>query len=151
MSGGKDQGRRQAAEESAVRTQYALPDRESLVDAIGHDGEWCHGEKPDGSCCDAGRIADRVLPLFGDVPAGGRHSLDAIAAEFSVGPERLMTNLADAAGRLLAARQELTEATDAAQAAAREAVGRGVSEVEVARRLGVARMTVRKWLGKDQA
>lgn len=60
-----------------------------------------------------------------------------------------MTDLADAAGRLLVARQELTEATDAAKAAAREAVGRGVSEVEVARRLGVSRMTVRKWLGKD--
>lgn len=59
-----------------------------------------------------------------------------------------MTNLDRVAGRLRAARREAQEASDAAKAAAREAVAAGMSESEAARRVGVTRMTIRKWTGK---
>jgi len=59
-----------------------------------------------------------------------------------------VTDLERVAGRLRAARQENQKASDAAKAAAREAVAGGMSESEAARQLGVTRMTIRKWIGK---
>lgn len=54
-----------------------------------------------------------------------------------------------AAGKALSeAKAALSDATDAARQAAIEAVDVGISEAEVARELGVTRMTVRSWLGK---
>lgn len=57
--------------------------------------------------------------------------------------------IADEAGKALAdARDRLDLAMRAAEIVTRCAVEDGISEVEVARRVGVDRMTVRKWLGK---
>jgi transposase len=53
------------------------------------------------------------------------------------------------AGRNLeAARTKLEAAKHRAADAAEKASAGGMSEVEIARRLGVNRLTVRKWLGK---
>jgi DNA invertase Pin-like site-specific DNA recombinase len=53
------------------------------------------------------------------------------------------------AGRdLAAARKSSATAYKAAHTAALDALSMGVSESEVARSLGVDRMTVRKWAGK---
>ncbi len=57
--------------------------------------------------------------------------------------------IADEAGKALAdARDRLDLAMRAAEIVTRCAIEDGISEVEVARRVGVDRMTVRKWLGK---
>jgi len=57
--------------------------------------------------------------------------------------------IADEAGKALAdARQRLDLAMKAAELVARCAIDDGLSEVDVARRVGVDRMTVRKWQGK---
>jgi hypothetical protein len=57
--------------------------------------------------------------------------------------------IADEAGKALAdARQRLDLAMKAAELVARCAIDDGLSEVELARRVGVDRMTVRKWQGK---
>jgi len=57
--------------------------------------------------------------------------------------------IAHEAGKALAdARERLNFAMRAAEIVVRCAVEDGISEVEVARRVGVDRMTVRKWLGK---
>jgi len=57
--------------------------------------------------------------------------------------------IADEAGKALAdARERLDLATRAAEIVVRCAIEDTMSEVEVARRVGVDRMTVRKWLGK---
>jgi len=60
-----------------------------------------------------------------------------------------MSDLDAVAARYEAVRTALHEATVEAKAAAVEAVAAGMSEVEAARRLGVSRMTLRKWIGKD--
>jgi len=74
---------------------------------------------------------------------------DLDAAAFRHEAERLVSDLDAAALRYEAARRELQEATVEAKAAAVDAVAAGVvSEVEAARRLGVTRMTLRKWIGK---
>lgn len=57
--------------------------------------------------------------------------------------------LARAANRLAAARAEWNAATEAAAGIARQAHENGVTEVELARALGVDRArTLRRWLGK---
>lgn len=56
----------------------------------------------------------------------------------------------DQAAKQLAAARQIEEAAKAdAIAAARDAAGQGLSEYVIADRLGVTRMTVRKWLGKQ--
>lgn len=56
------------------------------------------------------------------------------------------------AGRnLRSARSRLAEAYGDAQAAALTAAADGLSEVRIARVLGVNRLTIRKWLGKPRA
>lgn len=60
-----------------------------------------------------------------------------------------MTPDLERAGRKLrSARKALNDAMDTAEHAAREAWEAGATEVEIARTLGVDRMTVRKWRGK---
>jgi transcriptional regulator with XRE-family HTH domain len=55
----------------------------------------------------------------------------------------------DRAGRALArVRRHLGFTMEDAKTAALKAVDEGVPQAEIARRLGVDRMTVRKWLGK---
>lgn len=58
------------------------------------------------------------------------------------------TSLAEAADALLIARQTLNGAMGIASDAARNAYAGGIPETEIARKLGVNRLTVRKWLGK---
>jgi DNA-binding CsgD family transcriptional regulator len=50
--------------------------------------------------------------------------------------------------RLQKARAALAVALEAAEDEARALLAEGVSEAQVARELGVDRMTVRKWVGK---
>jgi len=52
------------------------------------------------------------------------------------------------ARQLRAARERLSAAMFAAEAASDDAHASGVPETEIARTLGVNRMTVRRWLGK---
>lgn len=59
-----------------------------------------------------------------------------------------MTDLDRAGRKLRSARKAQKAALDEAQAAAVDALAQGVTEVEVAKTLGVDRMTVRKWAGK---
>ena len=59
-----------------------------------------------------------------------------------------MDELARAGRKLRSARKALTEAMTAAEETAHQAWEAGVSEVEIAKTLGVDRMTVRKWRGK---
>jgi hypothetical protein len=56
--------------------------------------------------------------------------------------------LTHAANRLAKARVKLDTELDEARRIALDALGSGAAEAEVARILGVDRMTVRKWLGK---
>lgn len=56
--------------------------------------------------------------------------------------------LASAAKTLRQARTRLAAAMDAAEQAAVQAAQEGAPETEIARTLGVNRMTVRRWLGK---
>ena len=57
-------------------------------------------------------------------------------------------NLMHAARNLRAARSRLHDALESAGAAARDALAEGQTEVEVAKQLGVNRLTVRRWAGK---
>lgn len=50
--------------------------------------------------------------------------------------------------RLQKARENLDGAMDEARRAALTLIDQGVTEVDVAKTLGVNRMTVRRWLGK---
>jgi DNA invertase Pin-like site-specific DNA recombinase len=59
-----------------------------------------------------------------------------------------MNELQRVARALAKSRARLTETMAEAEAAAISAHADGVSEVEIARTLGVNRMTVRRWLGK---
>ena len=59
-----------------------------------------------------------------------------------------MTNMDRAGRKLRSARNSLKEAMTGAKEAARQAASEGVSEVQIAKSLGVDRTTVRKWLGK---
>lgn len=59
-----------------------------------------------------------------------------------------MISLTDAGRGLRSARTRLTRAMETAERAAVEAHRSGTPETEIARTLGVNRMTVRKWLGK---
>jgi transposase len=60
-----------------------------------------------------------------------------------------MSNELKRAGRKLrSARKAAQDALVAAQSAALAALAEGATEVEVAKSLGVDRMTVRKWAGK---
>lgn len=59
-----------------------------------------------------------------------------------------MTDLAKAARRLRAARVRLDAAMHDAEQAAINAHQAGTPETEIARTLGVNRMTIRRWLGK---
>lgn len=52
------------------------------------------------------------------------------------------------AGALRAARRTLEDATAACARAARRLRDAGRSEVEISERLGVQRLTVRRWLGR---
>ncbi|BBX23763.1 hypothetical protein MTER_31740 [Mycolicibacter terrae] len=61
-----------------------------------------------------------------------------------------MDKLKQANAAITTARQNLAAAMKAAEAAAIEADANGVSEVNITTHLGVNRMTVRKWLGKDK-
>jgi hypothetical protein len=61
-----------------------------------------------------------------------------------------MEKLREVASAITTARQDLAKAMKAAEAAAIEADANGVSEVNITTYLGVNRMTVRKWLGKDK-
>lgn len=56
--------------------------------------------------------------------------------------------LTHVAKRLAAARTKLDAEMDKAREVALDALGSGATEAEVARIVGVDRMTVRKWLGK---
>ena len=56
-----------------------------------------------------------------------------------------LEHLANERAALAAQRAELTARIEHA---VREAHAAGMSELEIGRRMGVARMTVRKWLGK---
>jgi DNA-directed RNA polymerase specialized sigma24 family protein len=49
---------------------------------------------------------------------------------------------------LVAAREMMNSATQNARLVTLKAAADGVSEVDIAKGLGVSRMTVRKWLGK---
>jgi len=60
-----------------------------------------------------------------------------------------MSDLTTAARALRAARQRLDTAMATAEQAAIDAHARQVPETEIARELGVNRMTVRRWLGKQ--
>ena len=60
----------------------------------------------------------------------------------------MMTELERAGQKLRSARKAEGAAMEKAKAAAIDAVAEGVTEVQVARILGVDRMTVRKWSGK---
>jgi hypothetical protein len=55
----------------------------------------------------------------------------------------------DAGRRFAAAQVERDDARDALRAAVRAGYREGATEVELAARAGVNRMTVRDWLGKD--
>ena len=57
-------------------------------------------------------------------------------------------DLQQAARNLRAARLRLDKATREAQAITAAAYLTGTSESEIARQLGVTRVTVRKWIGK---
>lgn len=59
-----------------------------------------------------------------------------------------MTTLVDAGRGLRSARTRLIRAMKTAEQAAVEAHRNGAPETEIARTLGVNRMTVRRWLGK---
>ena len=59
-----------------------------------------------------------------------------------------MTDLDAAALRYNKARKEHAEAATDVKVATVEAVAAGMSESEAARRVGVTRMTIRKWTGK---
>lgn len=59
-----------------------------------------------------------------------------------------MTDLAKAGRALRSARERLKAAMQAAEEAGVEAHQAGTPETEIARELGVDRMTVRRWLGK---
>lgn len=59
-----------------------------------------------------------------------------------------MSGLIKAANELQTARFKLDAAMIRARKAATVALSEGVSEAEIARALGVNRMTVRRWLGK---
>lgn len=60
-----------------------------------------------------------------------------------------LVTLASVARQLRNARTRLAAAMHAAEAAAIEAHNEGVPETEIAKTLGVNRMTVRRWLGKQ--
>lgn len=62
-------------------------------------------------------------------------------------PETVRT-LAETGSTLMAARKAAAEAMDAAKRVGLEALADGVTEADVARSLGVDRMTVRNWAGK---
>lgn len=59
-----------------------------------------------------------------------------------------MTSLERAGKALARARQAQADALKAAETEALNAINEGVTEVEIARTLGVNRMTVRRWAGK---
>jgi DNA-binding transcriptional regulator LsrR (DeoR family) len=59
-----------------------------------------------------------------------------------------MMNLDKAATALFAARRRLDHAMCEAERAALVAINDGMTEVDVAKQLGVNRMTVRRWQGK---
>lgn len=59
-----------------------------------------------------------------------------------------MTGISSAAARLSRARKQLDAAMEQAETAAISAAADGMPETEIARTLGVNRMTVRRWLGK---
>jgi transposase len=59
-----------------------------------------------------------------------------------------MDELEKVGRKLRSARKSAQDALVAAQAAALVALAEGATEVEVAKSLGVDRMTVRKWAGK---
>lgn len=63
--------------------------------------------------------------------------------------EAVEIGLNDAAEKLRTARSALAQATDGAKAAAKTGVTAGMSEVATARTLGVDRITLRRWLGKQ--
>ena len=60
----------------------------------------------------------------------------------------MVTLLRQAARNLRAARSRLDDAMAAAEQAAITAYSDGTPETEIAKTLGVNRMTVRRWLGK---
>src|SRR5690606_19944127 len=49
-----------------LSTARTRPGREQIIEAIGHDSEWCRPERGPGRCCDAPKIADAVLALLAD-------------------------------------------------------------------------------------
>ena len=59
------------------------------------------------------------------------------------------TELAKVARDLRAARSRLNVAMQAAEQAATSAHADGMAETEIARTVGVNRLTVRRWLGKS--
>lgn len=61
-----------------------------------------------------------------------------------------LNTLSEAARTLRAARSRLDKAMDTAREAATDAYSHGRPEAQIARELGVNRMTVRRWLGKSQ-
>lgn len=60
-----------------------------------------------------------------------------------------MTRLDRAAARYAAAVGRQAAARDTLAGEVRAAIAAGMSEVETARRAGVTRSTIRKWVGKD--
>lgn len=60
----------------------------------------------------------------------------------------MITGTPTAARNLRAARARLAEATEIAQVQAIAEYDAGTPETEIAKALGVSRMTVRRWLGK---
>jgi len=59
------------ADAGLLATARTHPGREQIIEAIGHDSEWCRPERGPGRCCDAPKIADAVLALLADRPGPG--------------------------------------------------------------------------------
>ncbi len=60
-----------------LATARTRPTREALIEAIGHDGDWCKRERGE-LCCDAPMIADRVLALWADQPTEAEAGAQAL-------------------------------------------------------------------------
>jgi hypothetical protein len=95
------------------------------------------------------RISDELDLLYPPAEEFDEHEEERLAA-FSAAVQYVMGDLdVDSAGEnLLIARLETVEAMAAARQVAVMAAADGEAEASIARKLGVDRMTVRKWLGK---
>lgn len=88
--------------------------------------------------------ADRIHERYGPDETQERDAALSAAVQYVLGD----TDLEQAGVALLLARQAASQAYAAAVQVGVMAVEAGTPEADVARKLGVDRMTVRKWLGK---